>query len=93
MKPRDTQTAIVHLRYFARLREALGRAEEDLVLPEGVRSVRELTDVLRARGGSWAKELARERPVLIAINEEMAGPERPIGHGDTIAFMPPVTGG
>jgi molybdopterin synthase sulfur carrier subunit len=93
MKPRDTQTAIVHLLYFARLREAFGRADEQFVLPYGVRSVRELTDVLRGRGGNWAKELAQERPVLIAINEEMAGPERLIGHGDTVAFMPPVTGG
>lgn len=93
MKPRDAQTAVLRIRYFARLREALGSAEEELAIPAGMRTVGELLQFLRSRGGAWASELAAGRPVLAAVNEEMAGPESVIGHGDTVAFMPPVTGG
>lgn len=93
MKPRDSETAVLRIRYFARLREALGSAGEELAIPAGVRTVGELMQCLRSRGGAWAAELAAGRPVLAAVNEEMAGPDTPIGEGDTVAFMPPVTGG
>ncbi|HWQ39727.1 MAG TPA: molybdopterin converting factor subunit 1 [Burkholderiales bacterium] len=93
MKPADSQTAVVRLRYFARLREALDCSEEELVVPAGVRTVSDLMAFLRTRGGAWAAELAAGRPVLVAVNEDMADADRPIGHGDTVAFMPPVTGG
>lgn len=93
MKPGDSQTAVVRIRYFARLREALGCSEEELVVPAGLRTVSDLVAFLRSRGGAWAAELAAGRPVLVALNEDMADGDRPIGHGDTVAFMPPVTGG
>ncbi|MGH8632235.1 MAG: molybdopterin converting factor subunit 1 [Burkholderiales bacterium] len=93
MKPRDSAAAIVRVRYFARLREALGCSEEDLAIPAGVSTVGDLAQFLRARGGAWAAELAAGKPVLVAVNEDMAAPDMPIHKGDTIAFMPPVTGG
>jgi molybdopterin synthase sulfur carrier subunit len=52
-----------------------------------------LTAWLRQRGGAWAHELAPGRPVLIAVNQDMAGADTPIRSGDTVALMPPVTGG
>ena len=57
MKPNETQTATVKGLYFARLREALGKGEEELVLPEGVDTVGALAGFLRNRGGAWATEL------------------------------------
>jgi molybdopterin synthase sulfur carrier subunit len=93
MKPSDTAAAVIRIRYFARLREALGCAEEDLAIPAAVHTVGELAQFLRSRGGVWAAELAPGRPVLVAVNEDMASPDVPIRKGDTIAFMPPVTGG
>jgi molybdopterin synthase sulfur carrier subunit len=93
MKPSDSATAVVRIRYFARLREALGCSEEDLAIPAGVHTVGDLARFLRARGGAWAVELAAGKPVLIAVNEDMAASDAPIRKGDTVAFMPPVTGG
>ena len=93
MKPRDSQTAVIRIRYFARLREVLGCAEEELAVPAEVRTVGELTQFLRSRKGAWAAELADGRPVLVAVNEDMSGPDTPVSRGDTVAFMPPVTGG
>lgn len=93
MKPKDSRTAVVRILYFARLREALGRADEELVLPEGVRDVRGLLDFLRARGDAWTAELGAGRAVRAAVNQDMAEPATPIADGDEIAIFPPVTGG
>ena len=93
MKPKETHTATVRLLYFARLREALEKGEEVLVLPEGVGTVGELADFLRQRGGAWAVELGAGKAVRVAVNQDMAGPDTAIHGGEEIAFFPPVTGG
>ncbi len=93
MKPTDPQTAIVQILYFARLREAFGRADEALVLPEGVGDVGSLRRFLIGRGGAWALELAEGRAVRIAVNQDMADAATPVAAGDEVAFFPPVTGG
>lgn len=86
-------TVTVTILYFARLREALGAASEQLELPAEVGDVNALCAWLRARGGVWADELAEGRAVRIAVNQEMAERASPIKSGDEIAFFPPVTGG
>jgi molybdopterin synthase sulfur carrier subunit len=93
MKPNETQTATVKVLYFARLREALGKGEEELVLPEGVDTVGALAGFLRDRGGVWATELGTGKAVRVAVNQDMAAPETRIRGGEEIAFFPPVTGG
>lgn len=79
--------------YFARLRERLGVAEEAVELPDGMGMVAMLLDVLRARGGVWAEELAAGKNFRVAVNQDMAGMEAPIEDGDEVAIFPPVTGG
>ncbi len=93
MKPNETQTATVRVLYFARLREALGKGEEELVLPEGVDTVGALAGFLRSRGGAWATELGAGKAVRVAVNQDMAAAETRISGGEEIAFFPPVTGG
>jgi molybdopterin synthase sulfur carrier subunit len=93
MKPRETQTVVVRVLYLARLREAFGRAEEELALPDGVRDVAALAEFLRRRGAPWATELAGGKGVRVAVNQDMAQPGTLIRGGDEIAFFPPVTGG
>jgi molybdopterin synthase sulfur carrier subunit len=79
--------------YFARLREALGKASEQLALPAGVHDLNGLREVLIARGGAWAAELAGGRSVRAAVNQDMAQGDTRIKDGDEVAFFPPVTGG
>lgn len=79
--------------YFARLREALGKASEQIALPAGVSNLESLRELLRKRGGAWSEELADERPVRAAVNQHMARGDTAIRDGDEIAFFPPVTGG
>jgi molybdopterin synthase sulfur carrier subunit len=84
---------VIRVCYFASLREQLGLAEEPLELPVGVADVAGLRAWLRRRGGVWAEALAESRPVLCAVNQVMARPERTVTDGDEVAFFPPVTGG
>ena len=84
---------MVTLIYFARLRESLGTGSEQLILPAGVRDLDGLRAMLMARGGAWASELAGNKPVRAAVNQDMAQGDTRIGDGDEIAFFPPVTGG
>ena len=84
---------MVNLIYLARLRETLGRGSEQIELPPAVRDLGALRAWLRSRGGAWADELADERPVRAAVNQEMAHRDTPLADGDEIAFFPPVTGG
>ena len=75
----------ITVRYFASLREQLGRGEDRLDASE--------TDTA---AGVWARAVPeREMPerVLIAVNQEYAEPDHPVSDGDEVAFFPPVTGG
>ena len=84
---------MIKLVYLARLREAFGRAMEEIELPGAVRDVAALLDLLRARGGNWACELAPGRAVRVAVNQEMAQLKTAVAAGDEVALFPPVTGG
>lgn len=84
---------MVTLRYFARLREALGVSSEQVELPAGVADVSGLTHWLRARGGAWEVELAPGRAYRVAVNQDMADGGTPVKDGDEVAIFPPVTGG
>jgi molybdopterin synthase sulfur carrier subunit len=78
--------------YLARLREVLGRGNEQIELPEAS-TVSTLIDSLRERGGPWASELAAGRAVRVAVNQEMADASAGLRDGDEVALFPPVTGG
>ncbi|WP_415245771.1 molybdopterin converting factor subunit 1 [Thauera sp.] len=78
--------------YFASLREAVGRADEELELPAGVATVGDLRAHLAARGDGW-QALAEGRNVRAAVNQRMVSAGEAVAAGDEVAFFPPVTGG
>ena len=84
---------MVTLLYFARLREALGTAREELALPDSVIDIARVREALVSRGGAWAQELGETKRVRTAVNQDMASADTPVNDGDEIAFFPPVTGG
>ncbi len=83
----------IRVRYFASVREKLGRDAEEIDLPAGVCTIAGLRNHLRSRGGAWADALAEGRLLRTALNQDMAQPVATIGTGDEVAFFPPVTGG
>lgn len=93
MKPNDSRIATIEVLYFARLREVFDRECEQVELPAGVQDVASLIAWLRSRGEPWEGELAAGKPVRVAVNQDMAAADTPVGNGDEVAFFPPVTGG
>ena len=83
----------ITLRFFASVREQLGRSEEIVTLPSEVKTVGQVREWLLARGGVWAETLATNRHVQMAYQLEMCEPLVVITDGSEVAFFPPVTGG
>ncbi len=79
--------------YFAWLRAKTGVASEEVEPPGHVADVRGLIDWLKGRGPGFAEALADPSVVRVAVNQEYAGPDHPVGPGDEVAIFPPVTGG
>ena len=79
----------VRVLFFGRLKDIVGRAEDDAELAEGTR-----VEDLFARYGNRFPELAEFRSSLVAsVNQEFAGWRTPLAGGDEVAFLPPVSGG
>jgi molybdopterin synthase sulfur carrier subunit len=76
--------ASITVRYFASLRERLGRSEDRLDAAG-----------LGCAADVWRRISSDPLPAntLVAINQEYASPESPVCAGDEVAFFPPVTGG
>jgi molybdopterin synthase sulfur carrier subunit len=83
----------VKLVYFAWVRERIGKADEDVSLPEGLTTVADLVAWLKGRGEEYAYAFENERVVRAAIDRVHARPETPLANAKEIAFFPPMTGG
>jgi molybdopterin synthase sulfur carrier subunit len=83
----------ITLRYFAWLRERVGRAEEVLDVPPGVRTVGELMQWLKTRGPEYANAFERADVIRAAIDHTHVGREASITGAREVGFFPPVTGG
>lgn len=81
----------VTVKYFASIREAVGRASE--TLHTEARTSGALREDLIARGEPYAQALARGKAVRIAIDQVMRDDAAPLQEGCEVAFFPPVTGG
>lgn len=80
----------IHVLYFAGVRDLVGCVEEDLPIPDGVRTLGELVPALiRARPALDGRLVG----VRFAINEEFAEPGTELSAGDVVAVIPPVAGG
>ncbi len=83
----------MNILYFAWLRQRTGTGHESIVLPDGVATVGELVDWLKARGPGYAKAFEEPKVVRAAVNQEYVPFDHPVSDGDEVAFFPPVTGG
>ena len=83
----------LQLRYFAWIREKIGRAEEVLTPPDDVTTVVELITWLRAQGPEYTAAFGNLNVVRTAIDQRHVKPDAAITGAREIAFFPPVTGG
>lgn len=81
----------VKLKYFASIREALGRDGETVTTD--AKTLGALRDELIAKGDAYAQALARGRAVRAALNQRMSGEDALLADDCEVAFFPPVTGG
>ncbi len=74
----------ITVKYFASLREQMGKAEELLTLSKST----PITEVWKNVSGETSSD-----NILMAINMEYVKSDAIVKEGDEVAFFPPVTGG
>lgn len=84
---------VVKLRYFAWVRERIGRAQDIVDPPANVTTIAELVAWLKTQGAEYEAAFAEADTVRAAINMSHVDASSVIGPGAEVAFFPPVTGG
>lgn len=79
--------------YFSWVRQKIGKAEEEIALPEQVGTVSDLLALLQDRGGAYLEAFADPSRIRAAVNQEHVRFDAKLGNDDEVAFFPPVTGG
>ena len=85
----DQPTIEIRIRYFAMLRELLGRSEETLSVPAGTAA----SAIYPMVTGGQPRLAAMQRSMMLMVNEEYVRGEHSLADGDELAFIPPVSGG
>jgi sulfur-carrier protein len=81
------------LLYFAWVRERVGKADETIDPPAGVRTVGELMGWLAERGEEYGYAFENRQVIRAAIDKVHVKADTPIAGAREIAFFPPMTGG
>ena len=81
------------LRYFAWVRERIGKSEEEIDLPDELRTVSDLLTWLKSRGDGYETALQHQHAIRVAINQEHADHGEGISGAREIGLFPPMTGG
>ena len=83
----------MRVKYFAWVRERIGKAEETIEPPADVRTVGELIVWLAGRGETYAYAFEKPNVIRAAIDHAHVKPDAAIAGAREIAFFPPMTGG
>ncbi|BCW88596.1 Molybdopterin synthase sulfur carrier subunit [Alphaproteobacteria bacterium SO-S41] len=83
----------MRIRYFAWVRERVGRAEEEVQPTTPIATVADLADWLATRGPGYEAAFADRNRLRVAVNQDQADFTAHIAANDEIAFFPPMTGG
>jgi len=76
----------VNVKFFASLRDRMGRGEDSVTSDGKSMSVTELW-------GKLSSGEALPNGILVAVNMEYTDGDHALKDGDEVAFFPPVTGG
>jgi molybdopterin synthase sulfur carrier subunit len=83
----------VKLRYFAWVRERVGKTEEEIAPPAGIATIGELMEWLAGRGEEYAYAFENRKVIRAAIDRAHVRADAAIKGAREIAFFPPMTGG
>ena len=81
------------LRYFASVRERIGKPEEEIDPPAGIATVADLVIWLSRRGEEYAHAFENPKVIRAAIDRTHVRGDAAIFGARGIAFFPPMTGG
>lgn len=81
------------VRYFAWVRERIGRPEEEVEPPQGVATVGDFVEWLKGRGPEYEHALGEPRAIRVALDRVHAQRETSIAGVSEVALFPPMTGG
>ena len=87
------QNKKIKVRYFAWVRERVGKAEEEIAPPAGIATVAELIAWLAGQGEQYAYAFENPKVIRAAIDRNHVRGEARIEGAGEIAFFPPMTGG
>lgn len=93
MPPSVEKNPEVTLRYFAWVREKIGRSEEHLSLPDSLVTVSDVIAWLRTRGEEYDAAFQKPDAIRVAIDRTHVKADAPVAGAREIGFFPPVTGG
>jgi molybdopterin synthase sulfur carrier subunit len=81
------------VRYFAWLRERLGRDGDEVTPPGTVATIADLIDWLAERDEGFALATANRKLIRAAIDDELVEHDTPLAGTNNVALFPPMTGG
>lgn len=84
-----TLRVLIRARLFASFREAVGRGELALEVPDES-TVGDVVERLRSDHPALGPAAAN---AMLAVNQEYVGPDYRLRAGDELALIPPVSGG
>ena len=79
--------------YFAWVRERVGKAEEQIDPPAGIKTIGELVAWLAGRDEQYAYAFENAKVIRAAIDHRHVRADATIAGASEIAFFPPMTGG
>ncbi|MDF7676575.1 MoaD/ThiS family protein [Neisseriaceae bacterium ESL0693] len=82
---------MITVMYLARIADEVGQAQEQL--DSSFADTEALLSFLRQRGAPWDNALTEDKIYKIAVNNVILHTHAALKDGDTVAFLPPVTGG
>jgi sulfur-carrier protein len=81
------------VKYFAWVRERIGKSEETIEPPPSVRTIADLMAWLSGQGETYAYAFEKPKVIRAAIDHAHVKPDAAIAGASEIAFFPPMTGG
>ena len=80
----------VRVVFYGGLQRDVGAREQLLTLPRDASTVREVADAIVARHPTLGPQLAT---VVFTVGDEIVAADHPVGDGDEVGLLPPVSGG